>query len=134
MPANPRRIYFDANVFLAYVGNEAGRADTVQALLDEARRGEIEIVTSVLSVAEVPDAVATGHWDHRLRAGHEHPATRRLDRSYGRRRNFGLESVWVALLGNIPHKRSLSGAAEAGVTRLDDGLRAVRHLELVEDQ
>lgn len=53
MPANPRRIYFDANVFLAYVGNEQGRADTVQALLDEARRDEIEIVTSVLSIAEV---------------------------------------------------------------------------------
>ena len=53
MPANPRRIYFDANVFLAYIGNEHGRADTVQALLDEARRDEIEIVTSVLSIAEV---------------------------------------------------------------------------------
>ena len=53
MPANPRRIYFDANVFLAYVGNEQGRADTVQALLDESRRDEIEIVTSVLSIAEV---------------------------------------------------------------------------------
>lgn len=53
MPADARRIYFDANVFLAYVGNEEGRADTVQMLLDEARRGEIEIVTSVLSIAEV---------------------------------------------------------------------------------
>src|SRR4051794_11172237 len=53
MPADARRIYFDANVFLAYVGNEKGRADTVQSLLDEARRGEIEILTSVLSIAEV---------------------------------------------------------------------------------
>lgn len=42
MPADPRRIYFDANVFLTYVGNEEGRADTVQTVLDEARRGEIE--------------------------------------------------------------------------------------------
>ena len=47
MPANLRRVYFDANVFLAFVGNEEGRAGIVQALLDEARRGEIEIVTSV---------------------------------------------------------------------------------------
>ena len=70
MPANPRRIYFDANVFLAYVGNEAGRADTVQALLDEARRGEIEIVTSVLSVAEV--AYGAYERDHGLNeAGEE---------------------------------------------------------------
>lgn len=53
MPADPPRLYFDANVFLAYVGNEEGRADTVQALLDEARRAEVVIVTSVLSIAEV---------------------------------------------------------------------------------
>ncbi|MDP9388792.1 MAG: type II toxin-antitoxin system VapC family toxin [Actinomycetota bacterium] len=53
MPADRKRVYFDANVFLAYVGNEEGRADTVQTLLDEARRSEIEILTSVLSIAEV---------------------------------------------------------------------------------
>ncbi len=53
MPAELRRLYFDANVFLAYVGDEEGRADTVQALLDEARRTEIVIVTSVLSITEV---------------------------------------------------------------------------------
>lgn len=53
MPAEPQRVYFDANVFLAYVGNEEGRADTVQALLDEARRVELEILTSVLTIAEV---------------------------------------------------------------------------------
>lgn len=70
MPANQRRIYFDANVFLAYVGNEEGRADTVQALLDEARRGEIEIITSVLSIAEV--AYGAHERDHGLtEAGEE---------------------------------------------------------------
>lgn len=70
MPANPRRIYLDANVFLAYVGNEEGRADTVQALLDEARRREIEIVTSVLSIAEV--AFGAHERDHGLtEAGEE---------------------------------------------------------------
>jgi predicted nucleic acid-binding protein len=70
MPANPRRIYFDACVFLAFVGNEEGRADTVQALLDEARRGEIEIVTSVLSIAEV--AFGAHERDHGLtEAGEE---------------------------------------------------------------
>jgi len=53
MPADLRRIYLDANVLLAYVGNEEGRADTVQALLDEARQGRIEVLTSVLSIAEV---------------------------------------------------------------------------------
>ncbi len=53
MPASPPRIYLDANVILAYIGNEAGRADIVQTLLQEARRGEIAIATSVLSIAEV---------------------------------------------------------------------------------
>ena len=64
MPANLRRVYFDANVFLAFVGNEEGRAGIVQALLDEARRGEIEIVTSVLSIAEV--AYGAHERDHGL--------------------------------------------------------------------
>jgi predicted nucleic acid-binding protein len=53
MPAELRRVYIDANVLLAYVGNEEGRADTVQTVLDDARRGTLEILTSVLSIAEV---------------------------------------------------------------------------------
>jgi predicted nucleic acid-binding protein len=70
MPADARRIYFDANVFLAYVGNELGRADTVQTLLDEARRGQIEILTSTLSIAEV--AFGAHERDHGLtEAGEE---------------------------------------------------------------
>jgi len=70
MPADPRRIYFDANVFLAFIGNEEGRADVVQVILDEARRGEIEIVTSVLSIAEV--AFGAHERDHGLtEAGEE---------------------------------------------------------------
>ena len=53
MPGNAPRIYVDACVLLAYVGDEAGRADIVLAMLDASRRGEIEVLTSVLSVAEV---------------------------------------------------------------------------------
>jgi predicted nucleic acid-binding protein len=53
MPASPRRVYFDANVFLAYVGDEKDRAPVVQSLLLEAGRNELEIVTSVLSITEV---------------------------------------------------------------------------------
>lgn len=70
MPADARRIYFDANVFLAYVGNETGRADTVQTLLDEARRSQIHILTSTLSIAEV--AFGAHERDHGLtEAGEE---------------------------------------------------------------
>ena len=54
MPAdNPACIYCDANVLLAYVGNEVGRVDVVETLLDEAGHNRIEIITSVLSIAEV---------------------------------------------------------------------------------
>lgn len=70
MPADQRRVYADANVFLAYIGNEEGRAEIVRAVLDEARRGEIEIVTSVLSIAEV--AYGAHERDHGLtEAGEE---------------------------------------------------------------
>lgn len=54
MPAsNPRCIYFDACVLLAYIGNEAGRADVVEALLEDGRKNQIQIVTSVLTITEV---------------------------------------------------------------------------------
>lgn len=54
MPASkPRRIYFDANVFLAYISDEPDRADIVQSILAEGARGEIEIITSVVTIAEV---------------------------------------------------------------------------------
>lgn len=53
MPIRATRVYCDANVFLAYVNGEDGRAATVQALLEESRRQVVEVVTSVLSIAEV---------------------------------------------------------------------------------
>ena len=40
-------------MILAYIGNEADQAEVVQTLLEEARRGEISVATSVLSIAEV---------------------------------------------------------------------------------
>ncbi len=53
MPADQIRVYADACVFIAFVGNEEGRADIVQAVLDDARNRRIELLTSVLSIAEV---------------------------------------------------------------------------------
>ena len=53
MPSKVPRVYVDSNVLLAYVGNEEGRADTVQSILDDARQSRIELLTSVLSIAEV---------------------------------------------------------------------------------
>ncbi len=53
MPDDPRRIYWDACVFLSFLNGEEERSDVIQQLLDEARDGEFELVTSTLSVAEV---------------------------------------------------------------------------------
>lgn len=48
-----RRIYWDANCFLAYINGEADRLPMLDALFEEARRGEIAIVTSMVSLTEV---------------------------------------------------------------------------------
>ncbi len=54
MPVNAaERAYLDANVLLALVQDEDGRADVVQGLLEDARHGRIEAITSVLTVTEV---------------------------------------------------------------------------------
>lgn len=53
MPDSVPRVYVDANVLLAYVGNEEGRADTVQSILEDARQSRIDLLTSVLSITEV---------------------------------------------------------------------------------
>ena len=36
-PDRAHRVYLDANVILAYVANQANRADTVQSILEDAR-------------------------------------------------------------------------------------------------
>jgi predicted nucleic acid-binding protein len=53
MPDGYRRVYWDANVFLAYINGEAAHMPMLDALLDESRRANIVIVTSVLSITEV---------------------------------------------------------------------------------
>jgi predicted nucleic acid-binding protein len=54
MPGDgPLRSYWDACVFLAWINGEPGRSDVVESLLRSARAGDLEIVTSVISVTEV---------------------------------------------------------------------------------
>lgn len=60
MSSSPQRVYFDANVFIAYLANEARRAPVVASLLEDAGRGRVELLTSVLSVTEVA-FVASDH-------------------------------------------------------------------------
>jgi predicted nucleic acid-binding protein len=45
--------YWDANAFLAYFLEEADRVDSCEAVLEDAEKGKILIVTSALTLAEV---------------------------------------------------------------------------------
>lgn len=47
------RRYWDSNCFLAWLQSEEGRHETCQDVLTLAERGEVEIVTSVLTLTEV---------------------------------------------------------------------------------
>jgi predicted nucleic acid-binding protein len=54
MPDGPRRIYWDACIFISYIQGDADRLPILEALLEQSGRGgDIQIVTSELSRAEV---------------------------------------------------------------------------------
>jgi len=48
-----QRIYWDACVFLSYINGVQSRVETIDELLNRARAGDFEILTSSLSHAEV---------------------------------------------------------------------------------
>jgi predicted nucleic acid-binding protein len=52
MASGKPRIYFDADVFLAYFSAEKGRVDIIDELLAKSKSGQIEIVTSTISITE----------------------------------------------------------------------------------
>lgn len=47
------RIYWDSDVFLGWFQNEAGKVDRCEGVIQRAERGEVLIVTSTLTLAEV---------------------------------------------------------------------------------
>src|SRR3954453_815803 len=49
----PRRVYWDACVFLAYIDDFEDRAHLLGTILDEAKQGQLELLTSVVSLVEV---------------------------------------------------------------------------------
>jgi len=54
---DPRRYYWDACVFLTYINGVPDRVPIIDDFMSRSRRGEIEIVTSVLSQVGVAFAV-----------------------------------------------------------------------------
>jgi predicted nucleic acid-binding protein len=63
MPSKPLRFYWDANVFLSYINLREDRLAPIDEYLAQARRGDVQIITSVITVAEV--AFATTEQDAR---------------------------------------------------------------------
>jgi predicted nucleic acid-binding protein len=54
MPAEPKqRVYWDTCVILSYLQETRGRIGEIEALLQEQREGKFEIVTSLVTRAEV---------------------------------------------------------------------------------
>lgn len=53
MRADLPAVYMDANVLLAFVSGEAGRAPVVRELLRRSEAGLLNVVTSSLSIVEV---------------------------------------------------------------------------------
>ena len=53
-----KRTYWDSSVFLAWINGEKDRADIAGGLLESAQRGDIAVVTSVLTITEVAFATA----------------------------------------------------------------------------
>lgn len=53
MPEPARRVYWDADVLISWLEDNPERAPMIGLLLDDARAGELEIVTSVLATVEV---------------------------------------------------------------------------------
>lgn len=47
------RIYWDSDVFLGWFQNEAGKVERCEGVIQRAERGEVLIVTSTLTLAEV---------------------------------------------------------------------------------
>ncbi len=49
----PPRVYWDCNVFVSYIEEIAGRFVDIDAVLREAEKGDIELLTSVATITEV---------------------------------------------------------------------------------
>jgi len=50
---NKKRLYWDSDVFISYFEQNPTRIATIDDLLEQSKRGEVEIVTSTLTVVEV---------------------------------------------------------------------------------
>lgn len=71
MMSDPPASYLDASAVLAFLNNEAGRAEDLEALFEEAEQGNVRLVTSTITLAEVAyirasDAKSDSEMDARI--------------------------------------------------------------------
>lgn len=60
MMSDPPLSYLEASAVLAYLNNEPGRAEHLEALFEEVVRGNVRLVTSTTTLAEVAFLKETG--------------------------------------------------------------------------
>lgn len=53
MPEADSRFYWDSNVLLTYINGDQDRLPIIDALMSQVDKGDIEILTSVITIAEV---------------------------------------------------------------------------------
>src|SRR5690348_7202943 len=53
MPGKAKRLYWDANVFIHYIEATPAYIATLDELFEQAEKNKVEILTSILSIAEV---------------------------------------------------------------------------------
>lgn len=71
MMSDPPASYLDASAVLAFLNNEAGRAEDLEALFEEAEQGNVRLVASTITLAEVAyirasDAKSDSEMDARI--------------------------------------------------------------------
>lgn len=57
-PDAPKRYYWDSDVFLSYIGKVPERLSGIEAMLESAEKGEVEIITSMVTITEVAFAAS----------------------------------------------------------------------------
>jgi predicted nucleic acid-binding protein len=58
MPSAKPRLYWDSDVFLAYINAEADRVDIVEELLTRSKCGHLTVLTSTIAIVEVAFSAA----------------------------------------------------------------------------
>jgi predicted nucleic acid-binding protein len=108
--AEPLLQYWDSVVFISYMAGEAGRVDTVKALLRHVEQGKIRLVTSTFTIAEVRCFSTYGASSGRNNPDHE----KRIEELFG-----GDQIEFVAVTDFIAREAQKLGCAHNDLSPAD---------------